>query len=208
MPEELNFEDFWDKFLALLQGLFKARVAYQQWQSGWLKCGTIHIRDRVTEYSHIVAVKYSERKWPIPPSLAHQYEDRFTRQLQTYVPQELLRKSDITVIIVGKYSRGVAKLSRLLRKLSRKTKLTYFLNARGRTTTEQAVRAVKIVERYYKARTARIREVRTRLEEQGLDTSRLQITQLETFFMFVTNKLREGVRLLTGKDPDTVLRQV
>ena len=199
MNPDDEFDEFWDAVMVMLNPVFGLGVAVQEYQTGGRKVGVIRIKDPVTKFEHVVGIKYSCRRWPIPPSMAQLYEERLRKLVAEKVPHRILSEADITLVICGKFTRGVTKLSHRERKTSGRSEMVYYVQKRGRSIIDVAKRIAELLKRYYMSRISRIREVCTRLEEQGLDTTRLDIAKLSTFLTIITKKLDEGIQLLHRK---------
>lgn len=192
--EYKEYEKFWGTLAALLNPLCRLGVMEQFAQQAKRRAGIFVLRDRVTGFAHIIVVKYSERKWVIPPSLVELYTERTRRWVTRITPVDLLQRADTTYILVGKFSRGAWRKSYITRKMTGRTEALILISKRGRSIVEQAKRVIHTLLKFYSTRIRRIRETLQRLEEQGYSTTGLDITKLMTFITVVIRYLDEAMR--------------
>jgi len=190
-----EYEKFMDAIMPRFRRLFAQGIAEQFAQSAFYKASIIKIEDKVSKLTHAIVLKFSERKWPVPPSLADQYLERTWQWVTRIYPSELMQRSDFTVFLIGNLTHGVAGKSYVTKRLSGKSTLVYYVQKRRKAIREIIRKIFEIINRYYTARLRRIHEVKRQLEERGLDTSFLDLNRIEAFLtllsLWLTNILQE-----------------
>ena len=199
----------YERFVCWFKALFLQYVPrgrgldYEFRESAFYRYVVLRLRDPVTGFTHIIAVKVSER-YAVPPWLFNQFVDRFWRQLQRLYSSLELSRADLSIFIVGNMTRGVFAEGYKARRLSGKTVLVYPVQARHRTLKSVIARILQVIARYYGARVTAIREKIRRLREQGRDwyeIDRLEIRHLHDFLTLLLRKLEGITAVLQGTGP-------
>jgi len=196
MGEEVSFYDiFTNCVLASFRRLLAQGIAEVEDQTPSRRTLIIKIEDKVSKLRHLVDIKVSEREWPIPPSLAELYLERFWSYIAKKLPHSLVTDADHTVFIVGNFTSGVSGRSYVTRRISGKSTLVYYVQRRHKAIRDIKRKIMEILAKFYSARLKRIHEVKQHLEERGLDTRYLDLNRIEAFLtilcMWVDRILQE-----------------
>ena len=175
--------------LRTLKVLFSRGIAEVLAQSAFYKDMVVKIEDKISKYRHIIVIKVLEQRTPLSPAVADLRLEREWKRVSNVLAPTEQSESDMTIIIVGRYTSGVMRKSYIYRKLSGRTIMVYYLQARYRSIEEILRKIIGLITNFYRKTVLGIKAKLQRLEEQGLNTANTRIAQIQSFLVAILRLL-------------------